>query len=239
MLRTTLLLLISFLMVASAGIAQSEKKSVRQGNREFKKGEYLDSEISYKSALELNPSSVKGNFNLGDALYKQEKFEDAAKIFEDLSSLNIDSQEKANIYHNLGNTYFNNQKFAESIEAYKNALRNNPSDTETKYNLAQAQRMLSQQEQQQDQKGDGENDENKDENKDDDQDKKQDQNQEDKQDNKDQQDKKDKKQDQEQQISPEDARRMLEAIQNNEQKVQDRVREEQAQQAKVRVEKNW
>lgn len=234
MLRTTLLLLISLLIVSLTVFAQSEKKSVRQGNREFKKGEYLDSEISYRSALELNPSSIKGNFNLGDALYKQEKYEDAAKIFEDLSSLNIDSQEKANIYHNLGNTYFNNQKFAESVEAYKNALRNNPSDIETKYNLAQAQRMLTQQEQQQDQNGEGENDDNKD-----DQDKEQDQKQDDNQENKDQQDKKDKPQDQEQQISPEDARRMLEAIQNNEQKVQDRVREEQARQAKVKVEKNW
>lgn len=234
MLRTTLLLLISLLIVSLTVFAQSEKKSVRQGNREFKKGEYLDSEISYRSALELNPSSIKGNFNLGDALYKQEKYEDAAKIFEDLSSLNIDSQEKANIYHNLGNTYFNNQKFAESVEAYKNALRNNPSDIETKYNLAQAQRMLTQQEQQQDQNGEGENDDNKD-----DQDKEQDQKQDDNQEDKDQQDKKDKPQDQEQQISPEDARRMLEAIQNNEQKVQDRVREEQARQAKVKVEKNW
>jgi tetratricopeptide (TPR) repeat protein len=234
MLRTTLLLLISLLIVSLTVFAQSEKKSVRQGNREFKKGEYLDSEISYRSALELNPSSIKGNFNLGDALYKQEKYEDAAKIFEDLSSLNINSQEKANIYHNLGNTYFNNQKFAESVEAYKNALRNNPSDIETKYNLAQAQRMLTQQEQQQDQNGEGENDENKN-----DQDKEQDQKQDDNQEDKDQQDKKDKPQDQEQQISPEDARRMLEAIQNNEQKVQDRVREEQARQAKVKVEKNW
>lgn len=237
MLRSTLLLIATLLVITSVVYSQSERKSVRQGNREFKKGEYLDSEISYRSAVELNPSSIKGNFNLGDALYKQEKYEDAAQIFDELSSLDIDPADKAKIFHNLGNSFFKNQKFSESVESYKNALRNNPNDIETKYNLAQAQRMLSQQQQQQNQDGEGENDQNKDDKQENDQNK----DQQDKQDKNNQQDQQQdqQKQDQEQQISPEDARRMLEAIQNNEQKVQERVREEQARQAKVKVEKNW
>lgn len=237
MIRLAHIFLIYLLLISIDIAAQTEKKSVRQGNREFKKGDFIDSEVSYRSAIELNPSSLKGNFNLGDALYKQEKFEDAAQIFEDLSSLDIEPTDRAKIFHNLGNTYFQKQKFAESVEAYKNALRNNPDDLETKYNLAQAQRMLQQQQQQQQQNqdGEGENDKNNDDQKENEQNKDQQDNQ-----NKDDQ-KKDQKdnQNQEQQISPEDARRMLEAIQNNEQKVQDRVREEQARQAKVKVEKNW
>lgn len=234
-----LLIVVSLLLMATIAFAQSERKSVRQGNKEFKKGEYLDSEISYRSALELNPSSFKANFNLGDALYKQEKFEQAAQIFEDLATLNLDPIDKAKVFHNLGNSHFKGEKFAESVEAYKNALRHNPNDMETKYNLAQAQRMLNQQDQQQqDQDKDGEGDNKKQDDKQDQQDK-QDDKKDDK--NQDQQDKEDQKkqEQQQQQISPEDARRMLEAIQNNEQKIQDRVREEQARQAKVKVEKNW
>lgn len=238
MLRTSLLLIATLLVFTTVVFSQSERKSVRQGNREFKKGEYLDSEISYRSAIELNPSSIKGTFNLGGALYKQDKYEDATQIFDELSSLDIDPMDKAKVFHNLGNSYFKNQKFAESVESYKNALRNNPNDIETKYNLAQAQRMLTQQQQQQQQDGEGENDQNKKDQQD------QDQNKEQQQDNKDKNNQQDQKKDQqkqnqEQQISPEDAKRMLEAIQNNEQKVQDRVREEQARQAKVKVEKNW
>lgn len=234
-----LLIVVSLLLIATIAFAQSERKAVRQGNKEFKKGEYLDSEISYRSALELNRSSFKANFNLGDALYKQEKFEQAAQIFEDLATLNLDPIDKAKVFHNLGNSHFKKEKFAESVEAYKNALRHNPNDMETKYNLAQAQRMLNQQDQQQqDQDKDGEGDDKKQDDKQDQQDK-QDDKKDDK--NQDQQDKQDqqKQEQQQQQISPEDARRMLEAIQNNEQKIQDRVREEQARQAKVKVEKNW
>lgn len=232
-----LIIVVSLLLIATIAFAQSEKKAVRQGNKEFKKGEYFDSEISYRSALDINPSSFKANFNLGDALYKQEKYEQAAQIFEDLASLNLDPVDKAKVFHNLGNMHFKQENFGESVEAYKNALRHNPNDMETKYNLAQAQRMLNEQQQQQDQDQDGEGEDNKqDDKKDQD---KQDDKKDDK--NQDQQDKKDqqKQEQQEQQISPEDARRMLEAIQNNEQKIQDRVREEQARQAKVKVEKNW
>ncbi len=240
MIRTTFVLTALLVFVTILSFAQSERKAVRQGNREFKKGEFLDSEISYRSAVELNPSTFKGNFNLGSALYKQEKFEETANLYADMASLNADANNLAKVYHNLGNSLFKQEKFEESVEASKNALRNNPDDMETKYNLAQAQRMLAQQQQQQQQ------DQNQDE-----QDKDQDQDQHNQDQNQDQ-DKKDQEQDQqnqdqkeqnqqqrEQKISPEDARRMLEAIQNNEKQVQERVKEEKAQKAKVQVEKNW
>lgn len=233
--RLKLLLAITMLSLTMAAFAQTERKAVRQGNREFKKGEFIDSEISYRSALELNPTSIKGNFNLGDALYKQEKYEEATQTFSDLSNVQNNPLNTGQIYHNLGNAYFKQQKFEESVAAYKNALRNNPGDMETKYNLAQAQRMLMQQEQQQQDK-----DQKDDQDKNDDQkDEKQPKDNQDKpNENQDQKDKQDKQQ-QEKQITPEDARRMLEAIQNYEKEIQDRVRAEQAQKAKVKVEKNW
>ena len=235
----------SSILLLSIGVGlafgQSERKSIREGNKEFKKDNFVDAEVSYRSALDQNPESYKANFNLGDALYKQEKFEESAQLFNDLSDQKVNDKDKAKIYHNLGNTLFKQQKFGESVEAYKNSLRCNPKDMETKYNLAQAQRMLLQQQQQQQQQqnqegGDDKKDDKQDNNqqKDNKQDK-----QDDKQQNQQQQQDQQKQEQQEQQISPEDARRMLEAIQNTEQDVQERVRAEQAKQKQVRVEKNW
>ncbi|HRX68517.1 MAG TPA: tetratricopeptide repeat protein [Tenuifilaceae bacterium] len=240
----TIAFVASLLMVFNA-FSQSEKKAIREGNREYKKGEFIDSEISYRSALENNPSSFKGNFNLGDAMYKQEKFEEASKVFEDLSEVNLSPKEKAEVYHNLGNSYFKQEKYPESIEAYKNALRNVPDDLETKYNLAQAQRKLIQQQQQQNNQGEGESQKNQDknenqENKQDKQDENKDDNKkQEQQQNQQQQNQENQQQQNQQQISPEDARRMMEALQNNEKNIQDRVKEQQAKAAKVKVEKNW
>lgn len=232
-----------FVLIAIALFAQSEKKSIRQGNKEFKKNDFTNSEISYRKALEKNPSSFKGNFNLADALYKQDKQEESVKIFDGLTSANVDDAQKSNVYYNMGNSYLKQQKLKESIESYKKALRLNPNDSDAKYNLSEAQRMLKQQQQQQ------QNDKNKKDNKDNkdkdnkdnkdkdkkDQDKKDDK---DKDKNKDQKDK-NKPQPQQQKISQEDARRMLEALQNNEKQIQQKLREQQAKAAKVRVEKNW
>ncbi|MFO8023027.1 MAG: tetratricopeptide repeat protein [Perlabentimonas sp.] len=242
--KRNLSILIVFVFVSvSFAFGQSEKKAVRQGNKEYKNGEYLDSEISYRTAIDKNPDSFKGNFNLGDALYKQEKFDEAVQVFEDVSNLDIDPKEKANVYHNLGNSLYKQENYAESVEAYKKALKHNPNDMETKYNLAQAQRLLMNQEEQQENDSDGEGDENEEEqdeqqqeqDKEDDGDEQQ--NQQDQQDE--QQEKNEQNEQQQQNISPEDARRMLEAIQNNEQQVQERVKEEKAKQAKIKVEKNW
>jgi len=239
--RTIINLILISLLTSLAASAQTERKAIRKGNKEFKKGEFIDSEIMYRSALDINPSSFKGNFNLGGALYKQEKFEEAEQIFSDIATEQNSAEELSYTYHNLGNAHFQKEEYDKSVEAYKNALRHNPSDVETKYNLAQAQRMLQQQqEQQQDQDQNQDQDQDKD-NQDDQQDKKDQENEQDKQDQQNEQnkDQKDKQQEQQQQISKEDARRMLEALQNDEKKVQEKVQKEKAKQAKVKVEKNW
>lgn len=240
--KTLLILLLVLGFSLQGTYAQSEKKAVRKGNKEFKKEQYLDSEISYRSALEQNKESYKARFNLGDALYKQDKYEEAGSTFEGLTQGDASQKRRADAYYNLGNSFFKNEQLEESIEAYKEALRLNPNDFETKYNLAQALRLIEQQEnpenqdQDQNEDGDGEGDDNQqdqqqnpDENEDE-----QDQNQDNSQDDQQQQ-----QEEREQQISPEDAQRMLDAIQDKEKEIQERLKEEKAKEAKVKVEKNW
>ncbi len=232
--KTKLILISALISITLSTKAQTERSSIRQGNREFKKGQFLDSEISYRSALEKNPTSVKGNFNLGGALFKQDKFDEAKTTFEGITQSNADAHIRAKAFHNLGNTLFKQQKLAEAADAYKKALRLNPGDSETKYNLSEVLRMLREQQNQQNQ-GDGKGkDDEKQNDKNDDK-----QKQNDPQDKQDDRNQQNKQQPQEQKISPEDARRMLEAIQKNERNVQQKVLEKQAKEAKVRVEKNW
>jgi Ca-activated chloride channel family protein len=240
MMRTTALTFTLLIIVATLN-AQTEKKSIRQGNRSFDKQEYPSSEISYRKALEKNPSSFKGNFNLADALYKQDKHDESIKILDGLSASNVTDALKSNLYYNMGNSYLKQQKLKESIEAYKKSLRLNPNDRESKYNLAEAQRKLKQQQQQQqNDKNNRDNKDNKD-NKDKNKDKKDNKDQDDKDKNKQNQDNKDKNKEQpkQQKISQEDARRMLEVLQNNEKQVQQKLREQKAKAAQVRVDKNW
>lgn len=240
--RTSVLLTVFLVFITFLASAQNEKKSIRRGNREYDKKDYLNSEISYRKALEKNPSSYKANFNLADALYKQDKQDETTKILDGLTSSNsVNDAQKSNVYYNMGNSYVKQKKLKESIESYKKALRLNANDKEAKYNLAEAQRMLKQQQQQDQQnQNNKDNKDNKDKNKD-----KKDQKNQDKKDDKDKnkqnQDQKDKNQQQPQQqkISQEDARRMLEALQNNEKQIQQKMREQQVKAARVKVEKNW
>lgn len=246
-------IIISVLLVLLAGnlFAQKERKYIRQGNKEFESKDYDESEVLYRKAMDLDEKKThKPVFNIGDALYKQEKYEDAADQFINLADYELSNEEKAKIYHNLGNSLLKQKKYKESIEAYKNALRKNPNDMDTKYNLVYAQKKLDEQQQQnqnQDQNKDKNKDQqNQDKNKDQ-QDKenedKQDQNQDKNQQNKEDQNK-DQKQDQQQQqqkpeISKEDAERILQALANDEKKTQQKVKEQKAAAAKVKVEKEW
>ena len=123
---------------------------LREGNRQYNADKVEDAERSYRRALSIDDRSDMAAFNLGSALYRQERFEDAVREFEKVASATTDKMEKAKAYHNLGNSYLQQQKLKESIEAYKQALRNNPNDLDTKYNLSFALKMLQQQEQKQD-----------------------------------------------------------------------------------------
>ena len=225
--------LITVTLMFSAGIltAQNDNAEIRKGNKQYKEGKYKEAEIDYRKALEKAPKSVKGEYNLGNSLYKQSNWEEAGRSYMNSAGKmsDKDAAGKAAAYYNLGNSYLKAEKYAEGIEAYKQSLRLNPNDQDTRYNLSYAMKKLQQQQQQQQQK----NEQNKDDKKDNKDQRQQDQ----PQDQKNQQ--QDKQQQQKQQISKQDAERMLQALKNDEQKTIDKVKKQKVNPVQVQVEKDW
>ena len=210
--------------------SQKENTLLRQGNREFDKGEYKEAEKDYRKALELNKESVKGQFNLGTAVYKNNNFEEATKIYSNLAEKSSDKQIQSKVFHNLGNSYIQSKDYEKSILAYKNALMNDPKNVDTKYNLEYAKMMLKKQQQQQQQ--DKDNKDKMDDKKD--QKDKKDQNQDQKQKNDQQKQPQDQKK-----ISKDDAERMLEALKNDEKKTMQKVKKQKAKVQVIGIEKDW
>ena len=191
----TLSLVALWLFSAEVCFAQKypERRAARQGNEQYESGDFSAAEIQYRKAIEQNSALYEANFNLGDALYRQQRHSDAAKLFGSIAADSLrTSDQKAEALFNMGNSYFGERKFEEAIEAYKSSLRLKPDDVECKFNLAYAQKMLEhqQQQQQQDQQNQEQNKEQQDQN--------QEQNK-DQQENQDQQDKQDKQDDRDQQ----------------------------------------
>ncbi len=245
--------LILFLIIISATVTafgQNERKHIRSGNKMFMEAvkdttrldtsTFRKAEAEYLKALEKRPGHKQWEFNLADALYKQMQFEEAEKKFNELSEKLETPNEKARALHNLGNSQLMQQQIDQSIESYKQALRKNPNDLDTKYNLAYAQMLKKQQEQQQqEQKNE---DQQQQQNQEDQQQQEQQQNQEQQQQqNQDQQEQQQQQQQQQQtKISKQDAEQLLQALQNDERKIQEKVKKEKADQAKpLKTEKEW
>jgi tetratricopeptide (TPR) repeat protein len=240
-------IIIILFLTATQMMGQSEKKLVREGNNLYEEGNYQEAEIEYRKALAEKPDYVKGKFNLGDAMYGQENYEEAGKIFNELGETAKTPAAKSGSWFNLGNTLMNQQKYKESIEAYKKALRVNPNDQDAKYNLEYARKMLNNQQQQQQNQDQNQDQENKDQEQNQDQkdqEQQEDQNK-DQQDQNQEQDQKDQQQQQQdqkdqrdqqqqqnqpqpQQISKEDAQRMLDALKNDEKKTLQELQEQKA-----------
>ncbi len=225
--------------------AQKEKGYIYKGNKLYAEQKYKDAELNYRKSVEKKNQSVEGNFNLGDALYKQKQYDKAAEQFTKIAASPAARTAKAHAYHNLGNSLLQSKKLEESIEAYKKALMNNPKDDETRYNLAYAQQMLKKQQQQKNQNKDQKN-QNKDQKNKDQQNKDKDRKN---QQNKDQ-DKKDGGQDQKNKpdpqegkqpdrLSKEDAQRMLDALNNDEQRTQDKIKNRKVRAGSTRITKDW
>ena len=233
--------IISIFMVYSASLyAQSEKKYIRQGNKAYEKNNFSESEISYRKAIDKNNQSPDAIFNVGDALYKQNKYEDAGKQFIENTNLNENKEKKSSGLYNLGNSLLMSNKIKESIEAYKGSLKLDPDNIQAKYNLAYAQDLLKKQEEQKQQQQQEQNKENQDKNKEDqknDGNEKEKEQQDNKPSSKDQQQKE--QQQQQQTISKEDAQRLLNALANDEKDVQEKVKLAKAAKAKVKTLKNW
>ena len=249
------LTVLAALLVLSPAIlsAQSDRSEVRAGNRDFKKGQYREAEIDYKRALIADSASVTAKYNLGNALYKAESYNEAELYFKDLGDTlkNLSKSKASDYFHNSGNLALKQKKYQEAVEAFKESLRLEPDNFETKSNLAYAQKMLkdqqqnqqsqNQQQQQQDQNQD-QNQQNQDQNQNNDQqnDQNQDQNQNNDQ-NQDQQNQDQQQQPQAQpQISPQAAQQMLQAIEDKEKQTQDKVKKAKALKEKSKEkEKNW
>ncbi len=237
--------LFTLLVVALSINAQKERKFIRQGNSVYEDKDYLNAEIDYRKALEKNKDSFEAQFNIGDALFKQEKYDKAAEQFEVLAETNKDNEHLAKVYHNLGNSQFALKKYEKSINSYKQSLKLNPDDNETRYNLIAAMKML----QQQKNKNKDKNKDKKDKNKDKKDQKNQDQNKDQQKQNQDKQNQDQQKQDQQkkkqqqqqqqqQQMSQKDAQRLLNAIQQDENELQKKLRKAKAAK-KTKSGKNW
>lgn len=238
--RSVALCLLMFISASLNG--QTDKKFIRKGNKEYEKNKFPESEISYRKALDKNKQSPDAVFNVGDALYKQNKYEEAGKQFVENTNQNNDRIKKSAGLYNLGNSLLNADKLEESIEAYKQSLKLHPDNPEAKYNLSYAQDLLKQQqEQQKNQQQDKNNqNQNKDKNKQDQNKEKKDQDDKNKDQEKDQNNKQDQKQQpQRQEISKDDAQRLLNALANDEKNVQEKVKLAKAEKAKIRTVKNW
>ncbi len=235
------LFLISHISCLTSIHAQSENALTRSGNKDFKKEKYSEAEINYRKALEKKNNMPEAVFNLGDAVYQQKRFEEAAKQFQLSGQTHPDPNVRAKAYHNLGNTYMAEQKYEDAVKAYKQSLKLNAKDADTKYNLAYANAMLQQQQQQQDNKDDKQNQDKK-ENKDKQQENKDKNN--DQKDNQQQQADGDKKEEQQKQqaqpkLSKAEAEKLLQALQNEEQKANQKMQKANVKPVNVKVEKDW
>ena len=220
---------ILLLMMAMSASAQTDRQYIRQGNKLFRSGDYSNAEVAYRKAIEKNPKNPQAVYNLGNALMAQKKDSAAVVQFESASKLETNPLRKAKAYHNMGVVCQSHKMYGEAIEAYKNALRLNPNDDETRYNLVLCKHQQQKQQQnQQNQNQQGNDDQKKDDKKDQ---QKQDQ----------QQDKQDKKQ-QEQpkpQMSKENAEQLLNAAIQNEKQTQDKLKKAQQQPQRRAIQNNW
>ena len=217
------------MLVAMSVSAQTDRQYIRQGNKQFNAGDYPNAEVSYRKAVEKNPKNPQAAYNLGNALMAQKKDSAAIEQFQNASKLETNPLRKYQSFHNMGVICQSHKMYGEAIEAYKNALRLNPTDDETRYNLI----LCKHEKQKQDQ-----NKQNQDQNK-------QDQKQDDKKDqqkqdqNKDK-DKQDKKQEQPKpQMSKDNAEQLLNAAMQQEKQTQDRLKKAQQQPQRRNILKNW
>ena len=145
---TYTLFILACSMVSNTFAQKAERDYLRKGNRQYHDSAFVDAEVSYRKALEAKPTSAMSRYNLGNALLFQNKPQEAMKEFEAASKMEHDKGKLASIYHNAGVILQGAKQYQQAIEAYKESLRNNPADHETRYNLALCQKLLIDQEQQ-------------------------------------------------------------------------------------------
>ena len=236
----------------------TENDHIRRGCKLYTDSLFEKAEIEFRKALEVNPKSTDAMFNLGNALFNQipqsqEKGKEAMEQYNTAAKLETDKSKLALINHNLGVLLYMAQQYSQSVEAYKEALRNDPSDHETRYNLAKAMHMLKNQEQQQDQQQENQ-EQQQDQQKQDQQQKQeqqeqkqeqQEQQEQQQQNQQDQQNQQQQKQEQQQaqqnkeDISKENAEQMLNAVMQDEKEIQEKAKQMMQQQRGKTLDKDW
>jgi tetratricopeptide (TPR) repeat protein len=226
-------ILFIFTLLFASGISaqKAERNFIRKGNHAFNDSVFVDAEVNYRKALEENPQSTVSMYNLGNTLSQQQKFEDAMEQYMAAAGIEKDKMKLAQIYHNVGVLFQASQDYARAIEAYKKALRNDPKDDETRYNLALAQALLKDQEQNQQNQDQQDQKDQKDQQKQQDQKQNQDQ----KQDQQNQQEPKH----EENKMSKENVEQMLNSVMQDEKNVQEKVKKQQQVIQSGRLEKDW
>ena len=228
--------------VGTVSAQKAERKHVREGNELYQNEKFTEAEIAYRKSLEVNPRSTEGTFNLGNALYKQKKFPEAAEQYQLIAGQGEKMAETpegkarlSGVYHNMGNIFMQGKDYGKAVEMYKQSLRLNHKDDETRYNLALAQKLLSDQ-QNQDESKDQQNEDKKEN-----QDQKEDQQQQQQQQKDDQkQNKTQQQQQQNEQMSKDNAQQMLDAFLQDEKDTQEKVKKAQMQQQQRRkTDKEW
>lgn len=241
--------MVLLLSVAFTAAGQEDKRDVRRGNRDYKKGEFAEAEINFRKGLVKDSLSIAANYDLASSLYRQNKAKEALEVLQKQTVKNLAaaSQYGADYFYNLGDAAIAVEDWQTAVDALEESLLRNPGDLNAKENYIYAKKKLEQQQQQQqqnnqdqDQNQDGQNDQDKnDQNKDQNQDdKKEDQNK----DNQGQDQNQDKQDQQGQQpkITPQAAQQMLQAIQAKEKETQEKVKKEKAAALQSRQkERNW
>jgi tetratricopeptide (TPR) repeat protein len=246
--------LMAAIMLLAAGLpAQSAHDATRKGDRLYDGNNFGEAAQRYKEGLSLSPNDPKLTYNYGSALYMEGKHEEARKALEHALPNVSDPIEKADVLHNLGNTYMHLDKYKEAVEAYQNSLRLRPGDTGTKTNLQLAKKKLREQQQKEkEQKQQQDNKDQQQDNKDQQQQDNKNQPQQNQQDNKNQQNNKNQQQqqqnqqnnkDQQQQngkMSKQEVQKFLEtAISREDQKTARKYREMQKPSRSKSPKKDW
>ena len=216
--------------VLSPLMAQREMMDVVSGNRHYNNEDYTAAEVDYRRGVQANKDSYEAHYNMGNALYRQDKYAEALNEYATAARLldaKTDKERMARVMHNIGNCQYALEQYGDAVSAYQQSLRANPSDNETRYNMVKAMQMLQQQqEQQQQDQQDGQ-----------DQQQETQQQQQDPQEGDDQQDAQPQPDQSEDQMDQETAEQILQALEQDEQETQERLQRQQGR--RRNVEKDW
>lgn len=213
-------------ITVSTAYGQNDRSLIRDGNKAFRGGKYPQAEVKYRKALDVNSHNPQAIYNLGCAIMKQGRDSVAMEQFEKASKLETNKLRRAKSFHNMGVILQKQKNYKNAIEAYKNALRNNPNNNDTRYNLILCQKQL-QQQSQQNQNNQQRNKNNKDN--------KQNQNNK----NNKKQNKNNDKQSSGEQMDRQNAEQLMDAAMREEQATHERLKKMMQQPSSRKTNKNW